>query len=41
VVLSGVWAHSRRALAKAGFEDREGKLEITDDTTITLNRFLG
>lgn len=41
VVLSGVRPQPRRALAKAGFEDRQGKLEITDDTTITLERFIG
>jgi SulP family sulfate permease len=41
VVLSGVRAQPRRALAKAGFEDRPGRLEITDDTTITLDSFLG
>jgi len=41
VVLSGVRPQPHRALAKAGFEDRPGTLEITDDTTITLDRFLG
>jgi SulP family sulfate permease len=41
VVLSGVRPQPLRALAKAGFEDRPGTLEITDDTTATLDRFLG
>jgi len=36
-----VRSQPRRALTKAGFDDRPGKLEITDDTTITLDRFLG
>jgi SulP family sulfate permease len=41
VVLSGVRPQPGRALAKAGFEDRPGALEITDDTTLTLDRFIG
>jgi SulP family sulfate permease len=41
VVLSGVRPQPRRALAKAGFEDRPGALEITDDTTDTIDRFIG
>jgi SulP family sulfate permease len=41
VVLSGVRPQPRRALAKAGIDDRPGSLEITDDTTITLDRFIG
>jgi SulP family sulfate permease len=41
VVLSGVRPQPRRALTKAGFVDRPGSLEITDDTTLTLDRFIG
>jgi hypothetical protein len=41
VVLSGVRPQPRRALEKAGFEQRAGLLEITDDTTVTLDRFIG
>lgn len=41
VVLSGVRPQPRRALEKAGFEPRPGSLEITDDTTVTLDRFIG
>jgi SulP family sulfate permease len=41
VVLSGVRPQPRRALAKAGFEDRPGRLEVTDDTEQTLSSFLG
>ena len=41
VVLSGVRPQPRRALEKAGFEQQPGLLEITDDTTVTLDRFLG
>lgn len=41
VVLSGVRAQPRRALAKAGFRDETGKLEITDNTGDTLERVLG
>lgn len=41
VVLSGVRPQPRRALDKAGFEDRPGLLEITDDTDTTLQRWLG
>lgn len=41
VVLSGVRAQPRRALTKAGVENLPGLVEITDDTTITLDRFLG
>jgi SulP family sulfate permease len=41
VVLSGVRPQPLRALAKAGFEDQPGTLEITDNTTATLDRFLG
>ena len=33
VVRSGVRTQPRKALTKAGFEDRSGALEITDDTT--------
>jgi SulP family sulfate permease len=39
VVLSGVKPQPRRALDKAGFKDEPGRLEITDDTDITLERF--
>ncbi len=39
VVLSGVLAQPRRALAKAGFEDRPGKLEMADGLDDTLARF--
>jgi sulfate permease, SulP family len=39
VVLSGVKQQPRRALDKAGFKDEPGRLEITDDTDITLERF--
>jgi sulfate permease, SulP family len=41
VVLSGVRPQPRRALAKAGFVDRPGRLEVTDDTETTLSTFLG
>ena len=41
VVLSGVRPQPRRALAKAGFVDAEGRLEITDDTDTTIDRILG
>ncbi len=41
VVLSGVRPQPRRAMAKAGIEDRPGLVEVTDDTTITIDRFLG
>jgi sulfate permease, SulP family len=40
VVLSGVQPQPRRALEKAGFTDREGLLEITDNTGDTLDGFL-
>lgn len=40
VVLSGVRPQPRRALAKAGIEDIPGLVEITDDTTNTLDRFI-
>jgi SulP family sulfate permease len=40
VVLSGVKDQPRRALAKAGFRDEAGKLEITDNTGNTLNDIL-
>ncbi len=40
VVLSGVRPQPRRALAKAGIEDLPGLVEITDDTTNTLDRFI-
>lgn len=39
VVLTGVQAQPRRALTKAGFEDRPPLLEIADDVDITLTRF--
>ncbi len=39
VVISGVRPQPRRALSKAGFRDEPGKLEITDDTNTTLERF--
>jgi SulP family sulfate permease len=41
VVLSGVRSQPRRALDKAGFEQKPGLLEITDDTSVTLDRFIG
>jgi SulP family sulfate permease len=41
VVLSGVRPQPRRALAKAGFVDRPGRLEVTDDTEATVSTFLG
>jgi SulP family sulfate permease len=41
VVLSGVRPQPRRALEKAGFEQKPGLLEITDDTSVTLDRFIG
>lgn len=41
VVLSGVRSQPRRALAKAGFADSPGKLEITDNTGATLERWIG
>jgi SulP family sulfate permease len=41
VVLSGVRPQPRRALDRAGFVDAPGLLEITDDTDITIERFLG
>lgn len=41
VVLIGVRPQPRRALAKAGFADQPGKLEITDETVDTLSGFLG
>lgn len=40
VVLSGVRDQPRRALAKAGFRDEAGKLEITDNTGRTLDDIL-
>ena len=40
VVITGVRPQPRRALDKAGFHDEPGKLEITDDTNTTLERFL-
>jgi hypothetical protein len=40
VVLSGVRPQPRRALDKAGFKDRAGLLEITDDTNTTLETLL-
>jgi SulP family sulfate permease len=40
VVLSGVRPQPRRALDKAGFKDRPGLLEITDDTDTTLETLL-
>ncbi len=39
VVLAGVNPQPKRALAKAGFVDRSGELEITDDTESTVNFF--
>lgn len=41
VVLIGVRPQPRRALTKAGFVDRPGKLEITDETVDTVTRFIG
>jgi SulP family sulfate permease len=41
VVLSGVRDQPRRALAKAGFADTPGRLEITENTGTTLERWLG
>ncbi len=41
VVLSGVRSQPRRALAKAGFADSPGQLEITDNTGATLERWIG
>jgi SulP family sulfate permease len=41
VVLSGVRSQPRRALDKAGFEQKPDLLEITDDTSVTLDRFIG
>lgn len=41
VVLSGVRSQPRRALEKAGFTDVPGKLEITDNTGATLERWIG
>jgi len=40
VVLIGVRPQPRRALTKAGFVDRPGKLEITDETVDTVTRFI-
>lgn len=40
VVLTGVQAQPRRALAKAGFDDAPGRLEISDDVETTLTRFM-
>jgi SulP family sulfate permease len=39
VVLTGVRPQPARALAKAGFVDEPGRLEISDDTHATLTRF--
>ncbi len=41
VVLTGVQPQPRRALAKAGFEDRPPLLEVTENVDITLTRFQG
>lgn len=41
VVLIGVRPQPRRALTKAGFVDRPGQLEITDETVDTVTRFIG
>lgn len=40
VILAGVKSQPRRALDRAGFEDRPGELEITDDTESTLELHL-
>jgi SulP family sulfate permease len=40
VVLSGVKPQPRRALDRAGFIDQPSRLEITDDTDITVERFI-
>jgi SulP family sulfate permease len=39
VVITGVQPQPRRALARAGFEDRPPLLEIANDVDITLTRF--
>ncbi len=39
VVVSGIQPQPRRALKKAGIEDRPGELEITDDTDTTIRSF--
>jgi hypothetical protein len=41
VVLAGVKPQPQRALAKAGFADRPGELEITTDVDVTITRFIG
>ncbi|HEX9644423.1 MAG TPA: C4-dicarboxylic acid transporter DauA [Acidimicrobiia bacterium] len=40
VVLAGVKPQPQRALAKAGFADRPGELEITTDIDVTITRFI-
>ncbi len=40
VLITGVRPQPKRALDKAGFHDEPDKLEITDDTNTTLERFL-
>ncbi len=41
VILTGVRPQPRRALTKAGFDKDPTKIEISDDTQSTLERFMG